>query len=88
MGLGSVELVLAFEEAFGIELNDDEVVETLTPRKIGDLIYSKLQNDNQVSWTRKKVSALIKRITIEMHDISEDVYHDDAHFIHDMGIDQ
>jgi len=41
MGLDSVELVITFEEAFGIELKDGEVAETITPRMVIDLIFSK-----------------------------------------------
>jgi acyl carrier protein len=38
MGLDGVELVMSFEEAFGIELKDEEVTETRTPRMVIDLI--------------------------------------------------
>ena len=31
MGLDGVELVMALEEAFGVELKDEEVMQTLTP---------------------------------------------------------
>lgn len=47
MGLDGIELVMALEEAFGVELTDAEVERTVTPRKIGDLIFSKLQSTDQ-----------------------------------------
>ena len=49
MGLDGVELVMEFEEEFGVELKDEEVVDLLTPRLVIDLIYSKLKNlDEQI----------------------------------------
>lgn len=47
MGLDGVELVMALEEAFGVELRDDEVVQTVTPKMVGDVIFSKLQTTDQ-----------------------------------------
>ena len=43
MGLEGVELIMRLEEAFGVELKDDEVMQTTTPRMVGDLIFSKLK---------------------------------------------
>jgi hypothetical protein len=43
MGLDGVELVMEFEEAFGVELKDEEVTEIRTPRMVIDLIFSKLK---------------------------------------------
>lgn len=42
MGLDGVELIMKLEESFGVDLKDDEVVKTVTPRMVGDLIFSKL----------------------------------------------
>lgn len=47
MGLDGIELVLALEEAFGVELEAEEVVHAVTPRLVGDLIFSKLQATDQ-----------------------------------------
>jgi len=54
MGLDSVELVMEMEEAFGVELKDDEVVKTVTPRMVGDVIFSKLQaTDERICQTQR-----------------------------------
>ena len=43
MGLDGVELVMALEEAFGVDLINDDLSKTVSPRLIGDVIFSKLQ---------------------------------------------
>lgn len=42
MGLDSVEIVLTWEETFGISLEDSEIAELQTPRQAMELISSKL----------------------------------------------
>ena len=44
MGLESVELVMAWEDAFGIELSEAEAVSIQTPRATTDCIYNKLKS--------------------------------------------
>lgn len=42
MGLDALELILAWEEAFGIELDDDEATNIQTPQNAIDLIAAKV----------------------------------------------
>lgn len=42
MGLDIVELVMALEEQFGVELKDEELVAATTPGEIIDIIYGKV----------------------------------------------
>jgi hypothetical protein len=42
MGLDSMQLVMGFEEAFGVEFEDDELERLLTPRMAIDLTVAKL----------------------------------------------
>ncbi len=42
MGLDGVELVMAWEESFGISITDTDAGKLLTPRMATDLIYDKL----------------------------------------------
>ncbi|HBA85375.1 MAG TPA: hypothetical protein DCZ95_14910 [Verrucomicrobia bacterium] len=63
MGLDGVELVMALEEAFGVELKDDEVVHTTTPRMVGDVIFSKLQStDRKVCQSQRSFYLLRKAV--------------------------
>lgn len=43
MGLDGVEMVMAFENYFGVELENKQCANATTPRLLGDLIFSKLQ---------------------------------------------
>ena len=45
MGLDGIEIVMSVEEEFGISLSDAEVEQRNTPRKIIDLVYSKVSSD-------------------------------------------
>lgn len=52
MGLDSVELVLGFEEFFGITISDDEAYRLETPRMVMDLVFEKVgavRNDESPS---------------------------------------
>lgn len=61
MGLDSVELVLRFEEAFGVELKDEEVTQTVTPRMVTDLIFSKLKaTDERICQSQRAFHILRK----------------------------
>lgn len=61
MGLDGVELVMALEESFGVELKDDEVVETVTPCLVGDLIFSKLQTTDETVCQTQRAFYILRR---------------------------
>ena len=61
MGLDSVELVMAFEEQFGVALGDDEVVHAVTPRKVTDLIFSKLQASDARTCQTQRAFHVLRR---------------------------
>jgi acyl carrier protein len=62
MGLDSVELVMEFEEAFGIELKDEEVTQTVTPRMVIDLIYSKLKKADERVCRSQRAFYMIRKV--------------------------
>jgi acyl carrier protein len=65
MGLDSVELVMEFEEAFGVELKDEEVVQITTPRMAIDLILSKLDAVQQTTCLSQRAFYLLRRAFVE-----------------------
>lgn len=59
MGLDGVELVMAVEEHFGIELTDAEVERTITPRDLIEVVLGKMQaTEWSVCLTRRAFYAL------------------------------
>lgn len=42
MGMDSVEIVIAVEEAFGIQIEDSEAEKLLTPQQLIDVVMSKV----------------------------------------------
>ena len=47
MGLDSVELLIRFENAFGIAIPDEVAAELTTPRKVTDYIFTQVNRGNQ-----------------------------------------
>jgi acyl carrier protein len=78
MGLDGVELVMEFEETFGVELEDDKVTEAVTPRMIGDLIFSKLKvTDERICQSQRAFyilrNVLIKMFVLERKSVTPDM---------------
>lgn len=77
MGLDGVELVMALEESFGIELKDEEIVKTVTPRMVGDMLFSKLKaTDKSVCQSQRTFyilrNALMKTFDLQRKEITPD----------------
>jgi acyl carrier protein len=83
MGLDSVELVIAAEEALSITIDDGEAATIQTPRMLIDLATEKLQG----RMTRAEVAQIVKKVVIDTLGIRERDYHEDADFIKDFHID-
>ena len=80
MGLDGIELVLAMEEAFGVELKDDEVVQTVTPRMVGDLIFSKLQSTDQRVCQSQRAFYLLRKAFMRHFNLQRSVVTPDMPF--------
>lgn len=66
MGLDGVELVMEFEEEFGVELKDEEVVDTVTPRMVIDLICSKLKNIDERTCQTQRTFYILRKAFVKM----------------------
>lgn len=92
MGMDTVELVMALEEAFQIAIPDEEAEKISTPHHVIDFIMSRLEGEQTSTvgvkrWSREEVASKVREITIEQLAITPDQYHEDARFIEDFGAD-
>jgi acyl carrier protein len=85
MGLDTVELVMAFEKAFGIRIEDADAEKMRTPGDVTDYVLSKLPGDT--SWDSKSVLERIKDISVEQLGVSRNEVVRDARFVEDLGAD-
>lgn len=89
MGLDSVELVMAFEEEFGVEIPDDEAERIITVGDARDCIVGKLRAraedpdaiDPEEVWSR------IKAIVVDLIGVRPEKVIPEAAFIDDLGVD-
>lgn len=82
MGLDTVELIMAFEEEFGIAIPDADTSELTTPRQVTDYVMSKLAGERI---TREQVAAAVRRV-IEEQTATYD-FTEDSHFVRDLHLD-
>ena len=70
MGLDSVELVMAFEEGFGVSISDAEAVTCRTPGDVIDLVCGKLQTSDDTVCVSQRGFHVLRRALIETLGIS------------------
>ena len=61
MGLDSVELVMALEEAFGVSIANEEAEALTTPRAVIDLLFTKLQQTDARTCQTQRAFYLLRR---------------------------
>lgn len=100
MGLEFVELVLAIEERFRIDIPDAEAAELPTTRHIVDYVYGRVGGTTYAKgpvhevlglgpgdcWTWETVRSEVRRIVSKQFSLPED-FSDDARFLEDLDID-
>jgi hypothetical protein len=64
MGLDSVELVMEFEEAFGIQITDEEATNIRTPRMVIDLVLSKLRKADEHVCRNQRAFYIIRKVLV------------------------
>jgi len=80
MGLDTVELIMAFEEAFDIAIEDADAERLQTPGAVIALVLQRAKG-----WRREDVARRVREIVIEQLDCAER-YREDARFIGELGI--
>ena len=81
MGLDVVELVMSYEQAFGIKIPNDVAATLETPKMVIDYIEGR----QDVDLSREQIAKTVRELTIELS--GEKVYREDAYFVKDMGLD-
>ena len=88
MGLESVELVMAWEEHFGIKISNERAVTWVTPRIVIDDIAHLVQlRPAARGWTREEIERDVCAIIVEQLGIKRSDFTLDSQFIRDMGVD-
>jgi Phosphopantetheine attachment site len=83
MGLDTVELLMAFEEKFGISIPDQDATRLTTPRKVTDYIVSKIGDRGMA---REQAAAIVRQV-IEKQTSTYD-FSDDDDFVNDINLDR
>jgi hypothetical protein len=65
MEFDGVELIMALEQGFGVELDDEELAEMVTPRKAGDFIFSKLQSSEEDVCQNQRVFYVLRNVFLK-----------------------
>ena|SRR5437588_1669519 len=83
MGLDTVELLMAFEEKFGVSIPDEDATQLTTPRKVTDYIFRKVGSATK---TREQIATTVEQIVAEQ--TGTDDFSDDDDFVNDMNLDR
>ena len=89
MGLESVELVMAFEEEFGVEIPDDEAEQIVTVADARDFIVGKLREraENPEAVDPEEVWLRLKAIVVDLIAVRPEKVIPEAAFMDDLGVD-
>ena len=84
MGLDLVELVLAFEDSFGLEIPEALGGEMRTPGDVIAFVESQLRQRTE-DQIRPLIAEIVRLRTIEQLGIKPKIYREDATFVGDFG---
>tara|TARA_B100001093_G_scaffold133914_1_gene126557 strand:+ start:483 stop:743 length:261 start_codon:yes stop_codon:yes gene_type:complete len=85
MGLEVVELILAYEEEFDIEINESYASNMISPLQVIETIEKILITDKR-PFERFQIEATVKEITITQLKLKESDYIEDAGFRDHYGV--
>jgi acyl carrier protein len=88
MGLDIVEIVMQAEEAFDIDIENDEAATADTVGKLHELIFKKLKEKNRAeAHDSEAVWRKLRRIVSDQLQVSEEEVVPEAHFGRHLGAD-
>ncbi len=82
MGLDIVELIMAFEEEFGIVIPDATAQHLTTPRRVTDYVMTQIAGEKV---TREDIALVVRRVIEEQTATTN--FTEDSHFVYDMHLD-
>ena len=85
MGLDLVELVMAIEEGFDIEIKNEEAQGIRTPRMYYEILQRKLEG-RMPEMSADDIRLQVRRIICDQLGVRDD-FSDDADFVEDLGAD-
>ena len=86
MGLDTVELVMAFEEAFAIDIPNEAAEKLQTVGDVTDYVFATLAAQGRPR-NREEVAVIVRVITCEQAGTTLDKLTDATSFINDLGMD-
>ena len=86
MGLDSVELIMAFEEEFGLDIPDAEAEKMVSPRHVRDYIVSEYLSRGKPADPDANFEK-VRDITVEHLNVRHEDVTLDASFVDDLGVD-
>lgn len=86
MGMDSVELVMRFEEDFGITIPDSAAEKMVTPGDVIAFVVAELHRLGRAI-PEEDVAARVRHIVLDQTGIKESAYSPEKRFIQDFGID-
>jgi len=75
MGLDTVELVIRFEDAFGITIPDKIAADLTTPRKVTNYIFSQVNASNQPSCLSQQAFYFLRKKFVNVLGIARKEFH-------------
>jgi hypothetical protein len=66
MGLDGVELIMAYEEAFGIQFTDEDAVKIRTPRDVIDFVASKVEVTSETICFEQRAFYTLRAALLEL----------------------
>jgi hypothetical protein len=86
MGLETVELVISWEQEFGITIPNSVASTLITPAQASDAIEC-LLNSSGKPRDRSAIEAIVRTTTLEISGMNPDDYRIDGRFVQDFGLD-
>lgn len=78
MGLDTVELIIRFEDAFGIKIADEVATELTTPHDVTDYVLSQLKRVDQTACMSQQAFYFLRRTFVPVLDIERTQFRPDT----------